>query len=507
MAKHLYYSDFGAKGDGITDDFDAIIATHEYAKEHGSLVRANPGASYYIGDKSKAKKAVITTNTDWTDAKFIIDNSKLTSGDTDPGEKYYINAHHIFSIESNLSPICFSGDEAKKYRLTKGMKALDLHGLVLQGDTLVVCENTKKKQFRRVGYDGAGPATHDGDYQIDSFKIDKSGNIDHNTPVIWDFTPTSITFYPIDSNTLTVSGGIFTTICDRVENGGYLKRGIDIKRSNTVVKNVIHSITNERETLGQGAPYAGFFFVNTAHNVMVKDCEVQAKRKVRHGTYDIYVYLSSKVSFENVKQSNDIMDKDTFGIICMEYAKDITFDSCELNRFDAHQGVANAKVLNSRLGKDGVNLVGFGTFYMSNTSVTSGNMLSLRPDYGTFWDGDIIVENCSYTKMGCIGKGTLIGSFTGGKYYGGVDFGYPSMLPKRVLFSGLTVANVDELYIFHDFLHEEYDLGDKGQYALGAPKEVFVNGIIGISLDKVFISRGEELSNRELFKDVHFSVT
>jgi len=503
----LYYSDFGAKGDGVTDDFDAIIATHEYANKNGLPVKADSGASYYIGDKSKTKKAAISTNTDWGDAKFIIDNSKLTSDDTDPGEKYYINAHHIFSIESMLPYVCFSGEDAKKYRLTKGMKTLGLHGLVLQGYTLVVCENTKKKQFRRVGYDGAGPVTHDGDYQIDSFKIDKNGNIDQDAPVIWDFTPTSITFYPIDPNTLTVSGGIFTTICDRVEKGGYLKRGIDIKRSNTIVRNVIHNITNERETLGQGSPYAGFFFVNTAHNVTVKDCEVQAKRKVRHGTYDIYVYLSTKVTFENVKQSNDIMDEDRFGIICMEYAKDVTFDGCELNRFDAHQGVANAKVLNSVLGKDGVNLVGFGTFYMNNTSVTSDYMLSLRPDYGIFWDGDIIVENCHYTKTGCAGRGTLISSFVNGKYYGGVDFGYSSKLPKKVSFDNLTVRNVEELYIFHDFLHEAYSPGDKGQYVLGAPESVFVRDIVGISIDKVFLNKGKELLNRELFKDVHFSIT
>lgn len=307
MAKYVYYGDFGAKGDGITDDFDAIIAAHEYANANCLPVKANPGAIYYIGDAGKTKEAVIKTDTDWQGAEFIIDNTKLTTGDTDPGEKYYINAHHIFSIESTQSPISFLGDEAKKYRLTKGMKALDLHGLTLQGDTLVVCENIENKQFVRVGYDGAGKPTFDGDYQTDSFKIDINGNIDQDSPVIWDFEPTSITFYPIASDVLTVSGGIFTTICDRVENGGYLKRGVDIKRSNTVVKNTDHRITNERETLGQGAPYAGFFFVNTAYNVMVKDCTVQSKRKVSHGTYDIYVFRGVKVLFQNVKQTNDII--------------------------------------------------------------------------------------------------------------------------------------------------------------------------------------------------------
>ena len=200
------------------------------------------------------------------------------------------------------------------------------------------------------------------------------------------------------------------------------------------------------------------------------------------------------------------MDVDRFGIICMEFAKDVTFDGCELNRFDAHQGVTNAKVLNSKLGKDGVNLVGLGTFYMKNTSVTSYCMLSLRVDYGTFWDGDIIIEDCCFTKTGVRGVGVLVGSFEGAHYYGGVDFGYSSMLPKNVTFNNLVVKNIDELHIFLDYLNEDYNPGDKNQYALGAPETATINGISGISLDKVFISGKSEPSYTELFKDVQLVI-
>ena len=368
MAKKLLYSEFGAKGDGVTDDFDAIIATHEFANNNNMPVKADPGATYYIGDKFKKREAIIQTDTDWHDAKFIIDNTRLTQEDSDSGEKYYINGHHIFSIESKQAPTIFVGEDAQKYQLSKGMRTLDLHALELHGDTLVVCENTNKKQFIRAGYDGAGK-TFDGDYQTDSFKIDKYGNIDQDSPAIWNFSPTTISFYPIDEENLTVSGGDFTTICDRIENGGYLKRGIDIRRSNTLVKKINHKIADERATIMQGAPYAGFFFVNTAYNVKIKDCTVQSKKRVSHGTYDIYVFRGVKILFENVKQSNDILDSDRFGIICMEFAKDVTFDGCELNRFDAHQGVTNAKVLNSRLGNHGVNLVGMGTFFMKTQAL------------------------------------------------------------------------------------------------------------------------------------------
>jgi len=151
--------------------------------------------------------------------------------------------------------------------------------------------------------------------------------------------------------------------------------------------------------------------------------------------------------------------------------------------------------------------VGFGTFHMKNTSVTSYGMISLRPDYGTFWDGDIIIEDCRFVKTGDFGRGHLIGSFAGGKYYGGVDFGYPSMLPRNVTIKNLVVENIDELQIFLDFLHEEYNPGNNNEYALGAPESVVVSGINGVPPGKVRLSGSSEPSYTKLFKDVNFRVT
>ena len=47
----VHYSDFGAKGDGKTDDIDAIAAAHAFANQHGLLVKADEGATYYIAGK------------------------------------------------------------------------------------------------------------------------------------------------------------------------------------------------------------------------------------------------------------------------------------------------------------------------------------------------------------------------------------------------------------------------------------------------------------------------
>ena len=54
---YIAYSEYGAVGDGVTDDFDAIIAAHAVANDAGLPVRADPGAAYYIGDHAKTARS------------------------------------------------------------------------------------------------------------------------------------------------------------------------------------------------------------------------------------------------------------------------------------------------------------------------------------------------------------------------------------------------------------------------------------------------------------------
>ena len=48
MNKTVTYEQFGAVGDGVTDDFGAIRAAHEYANEHSLDVHATEGKTYYV---------------------------------------------------------------------------------------------------------------------------------------------------------------------------------------------------------------------------------------------------------------------------------------------------------------------------------------------------------------------------------------------------------------------------------------------------------------------------
>ena len=69
------YEDFGAKGDGTTDDFEALVKAHAHANTMGMPVKANDAATYYLGGGDRT--IVVMTDTDFGKAKFIIDDTHV----------------------------------------------------------------------------------------------------------------------------------------------------------------------------------------------------------------------------------------------------------------------------------------------------------------------------------------------------------------------------------------------------------------------------------------------
>ena len=68
------YEDFGAVGDGVTDDSKAIRAAHNAANEAGLPVLGRADATYYIGTLESS--IVIKTSTDWNGAELILTTAR-----------------------------------------------------------------------------------------------------------------------------------------------------------------------------------------------------------------------------------------------------------------------------------------------------------------------------------------------------------------------------------------------------------------------------------------------
>ena len=420
--KIITYGEYGAVGDGVTDDFDAIIKAHDAANAAGLKVRADAGATYYIGGANKTAK--IQTDTDWSDAKFLIDDTKVENRNSS-----------IFSVSSQLP----SSRVTTVKTLAKNQEKLDLS---LEHDSfIVVTDNTTMRYIR------FGPNQNNGAAQTDVFVVDKSGNVDMKAPIIWDYDNiTAMTAYPIDAETLTVRGGHFTTIANQTNLASYYARNIGITRSNVVIDGVQHAITGEPE---YHAPYSGFISIANCTEVTVQNCMLSGHKTAyttsrgatpwSTGTYDISVSRSTNVTFRNCKQLNDIHDSTRWGIFGSNYSKNITLDNVEFSRFDAHMGVANATIKNSVLGHMGINLIGCGVFLVENTKVCGSGFINLRSDYGSTFEGEVIIRNCEFfPRNGAQSDATLIN----GSYSGQHDFGYVCYMPRKITIDGLVINDV-----------------------------------------------------------------
>jgi len=481
------YSDFGAKGDGKTDDLDAIAATHAVANQHGLLVKGDEGATYYIGGKDRT--AIVMTNTDFGNAAFIID-------DTD--------------VENMNSPVFLvqSGLEAFKPEVISSLKRnQEKIGNAFPRTCLVTVTNSNVKRYIRFG-----PNQNNGSSQTDIFIVDKDGKVDMDAPIIWDFdTITDITALPIDETTLTISGGRFTTIANQAESKyNYYSRGISIRRSNVVVDGLEHHVTGEKD---HGAPYGGFLSISNCAFVRVQNTILSGHKTYRTigsagvpvsmGTYDINVNRALSISFVNCSQTNDIDDSRYWGIMGSNFCKNLVYDNCIFSRFDAHMGVANATIRNSTLGHMGINAIGSGVFTVENTTVRGRTFINLRSDYGSTWQGEFIIRNCVFVPAD--GKPTSA-SLIGGSNSGQHDFGYTCHMPEQITIENLYIddANHPDDYsgpaIFANFNPKMTNDSYVEQFPYVITKEVILKNVTTASGKALRIS-----DNPFMFRDMKVS--
>jgi hypothetical protein len=411
----VYYKEYGAVGDGVTDDFNAIIAAHAAANTSGARVFADAGATYYIG--GGARTARIETDTYWGDAKFIIDDTALTRSGT-----LWLDGW-IFEIAS-AQP---SYEITSVQTIKKNQEKLDIS--LPSASLLIAIDTTTRRYIRR------GENQNSGQRQTDVFVVDENGNVNQSTPIIWDFdTVSSLTAYPIDKTMLVVKGGQFTTIANKGRNGWtYPKRGIHIIRSNVVVDGFIHLVTGEGD---EGAPYNGFVNIEYCTNITVQNSTFTGRKYYTTGTYDIFVTRANDISLIKCDQTNDITSSIWWGVFGSNYCKNIKLDDVKFSRFDAHMGVHNTTILNSEIGYQGVRIIGSGLLTVENTKVYGRDFIHLRDDYGSTWEGDLIIRNCVFVPSN-VNDSRIIHTSNDGQW----DFGYPCFMPETITIDGFVVED------------------------------------------------------------------
>ena len=440
----VYYSAFGAVADGETDDFDAIVAAHAYANAEGLPVRADPGAVYYIGDSDKT--AIIQTDTDWGDARFIIDNSAIT-----------VNRNGLFTLTSALEPVAIASVSTLKKNQAKLDISLEYASFVRAVDDTTT---------RYIRYVPDRQDSYKGEPQFDTFKVDKDGNVDPNTPIIWDFGKiSSLVAYPIDPETLTVRGGRFTTVKNRGA-APYCLRNIQVRRSNVLVEGLTHDIAGEEASAG--ASYSSIIDIKDCADVTARNITLFGHKSFPgYDGYDLLIQHSLNVTIQNCKQANDIHDASLKAITGTNNCKNMVFDNVELNRIDSHKFATGLTIRNSAIGRYGIVVTGVGTLLVENTKVYSDyKMITLRDDFGATWDGEIVIRNCEFVPNNGARSDAVIFHGVPSRTH---DYGYPIGLPAKVTIDGLVIDDSSHPFfylgpqIFSPFVHlylDQYVLAD-----------------------------------------------
>ena len=416
------YADFGAVGDGAVNDFFAIKAAHERVNITGQrlIPKGTKGNVFKIGKTwddgikvggildcaedgtpHRAQFVTIKTDMDFGTASFVIDDN--VAGISEPTRRLA----YVFRVEPDISPIIYMDGTkhplstlASSLEIKAGQKNIPWLTQIfknLPGDKFhVTLENENKRDFIRFGDN-----QNQGYIRNDVILVDRDGNVDASTPVVFDFkTVTKMTVIPTDDAPITVSGGQFTTICPKCTDSSVYQstkndtwaRGIRVARANTTVKNIDHKVTAEPAEKGYSC--AGFLNIDDTYNVTFSDSKLSARQYYTVGTYDLTVNDALYVTIKGITQYRDIKDRKYWGITVSNGCKRLTYDGCTISRVDAHCGFWNVDIKNCTLGFD-LNVIGGGTLNIVNVTRRVGEkFLKLRNDYGATFDGVINIKNC-----------------------------------------------------------------------------------------------------------------
>lgn len=445
------YEDFGAVGNGVTNDFTAIYNTHVYANENRLTVKATDGKRYYIGDSrigNEVKTIPIKTNTDWGTAEFYIDDSDINYL-TDP----LLATTDVFTVCPTFTAQRITNSKTL-LSLGTTKRTTERISLALGYDAIVVIEDNTHKVFRRYGsYYTA--SVRSGKSQSDALIVNSVGVIDPATPVTYDFTKcSSATVYRIDTTPLTVTGGKFTTYACVLDakttegSFGDYRRGINVTRSNVTIEGIEHyvegevSIEEQKEGV-EGVAYSGFIYIENAANVTIRDSVLTARRYYGNETYDFYADTALKLTLDGVRQSNFFINEDGtasdaeteyssliyyWGITGTIFSKSVAVKNSTLSRFDAACGLYNGSIEGSRINM--IALTGTGSFKVTDTELYSAgtqksynSLINLRSDYGSTWNGEIEIKNVTaHIKSADF--------FLLYHVYSNWDFGYTTHIPS-----------------------------------------------------------------------------
>ena len=449
--RNIYYKDFGAVGDGVTDDFFALKACHDEANKYGHTVNGTKGHTYYIGAANGTGTIEVKTDTYWNLCSFIFDDRDVP--DPKDGNNYLSS---IFSILPDKESYTLTGSKLPVTNIPSGSVTI---GDWKPGERVMVAlyDNTKRHYIRY------GVNMDNGKAQSELIIVNADGTVDPDTPIVWDYTTVSkMVVYPCDDAPITFSGGykgqeyvhesgifdnfnsfergtVYTYLNDAPSEYKYFARNFAVTRSNVTIKNIEHFV--DEHTAETSAPYTGFIKLSHCTDITVEGMVFDKQKRFfttgasggssNMGTYEIAAEYANRVTWRNCRQYNYFTEDGgvvSHGIMGTNYCKNLTFDNMVASSFDAHCNLYNATIKDTVCSN--LLFIGSGTIVFDNVVIYtdgSGAALILREDYGSTWHGDIKFKDIVLKTSKDTPTLSLISAA-----YSNHNFGYACYLPEKI---------------------------------------------------------------------------
>ena len=494
------YEQFGAVGNGVTDDFLAIKAAHEYANAGGQRVEGRAGANYFIG-ACFTESIPIKTDVDFRGATIFIDDSDI--------EAYKNRELPLFLIEGERTALSVPilKNTYGTLSISRGDTSIPWLAGELDGEKLVVVRSSEP-EWRTFD---SGELS----YRTESFIVDENGNI-IGGEALFDLPGITDVLVIGGCNGITVENGVFKTVAPTVnsmtdgENRNHpFYRGIMICNAGGVtLKNITHSVLNE-PILGtkygyqrESYPYGGFIVALSCYDLTLDNLQLYAHMQyyiydpldygsvgyVAMPSYDIALSGCVGVDIRGLKQQSEqsLTDSMYARIMYASRVKDLSVSDSEINSVMLKNSMG-ASFTNTKIGT-GINLCGFGDHIFEGVTRLVGNVFITLPyESGASLDGDLILKDCT------LSAGKIYNSITAeqesGNYtsaylinstYRATDpdyldwyFGFDTTLPVHITVENL-ITPAETAYVFSDLSNTAFDGENENCYGV-TEKITFVN--------------------------------
>lgn len=152
-------------------------------------------------------------------------------------------------------------------------------------------------------------------------------------------------------------------------------------------------------------PRRGFYVFNNVYDVTLENIRampweknrVDKDRELWAGTYGIGGARMLNCQFRNLTAEAGWV---SWGVFGTNLNKNFRVENCRLNRIDVHFHCWNLTIKDCEIGFKGISVTGGGDLVIENTIRHGNQLVNFRRDYGSRWEGNIRVRNCTLRPTG-----------------------------------------------------------------------------------------------------------